>query len=143
MFHKFILLVVMLYGLAFCAKDICDSTWNYRLFETSKKCFFLGNNLAYASLGLIALAGLSTFASRDMPYFFLELSPVPLLAALPFYITGGVQRSMYNTHRVKCGNFRRTDLSMADGLSDDEPALPPCGPPSAGVSYCISLGFDF
>jgi hypothetical protein len=117
MVHKLMLFAVMLYGLAFSATDICDSASNYRLYETSKKCFFLGNNLAYASLGLISIAGLSTFASRDMPFFFLKLSPFPLLASLPFYITGGIQRSMYNFHLAKCGNFRPNDLTAASDIS--------------------------
>jgi hypothetical protein len=134
MFHKLILLVIVLYGLAFSAKDICDSASNYGLFETSKKCFFLGNNLAFASLGLITIAGLSSFASRDMPTFFLLISPFPLLASLPFYLTGGIQRSMYNSHLAKCGNFRRTDLSMSSDRSSS---------PASGVSYCISVGFEY
>ena len=134
MFHKLILLVIVLYGLAFSAKDICDSASNYRLCETSKKCFFLGNNLAFASLGLLAIAGFSSFASRDMPNFFLVLSPLPLLASMPFYITGGIQRSMYNNHLSKCGNFRRTDLSMSSDMSSS---------PASRVSYCISVGFEY
>jgi hypothetical protein len=113
MFQKFILIITVLCTMAFAAKDICDSASNYRLYEKSKKCFSLGNNLAFASLGFIAIAGLSSIVSRDMPYFFLSLSPIPLLASMPFYITGGIQRSMYNSHRDKCGNFRRIDLSMS------------------------------
>jgi hypothetical protein len=134
MFHKLILLVVVLYGLAFSAKDVCDSASNYRLFETSKKCFFWGNNLAFASLGLVAIAGLSTFVSRDMPYFFLAMSPIPLLASMPFYITGGIQRSMYNSHLAKCGNFRATDLSMTGE---------PTGGLSSALCYHFAVGFDF
>jgi hypothetical protein len=130
MFKKLTLIVIVLCTMAFAAKDICDSASNYRLYEGSKKCFSLGNNLAYASLGLIAIAGVSTLASHDMPYFFLVLSPIPLLAAAPFYITGGIQRSLYNNHRGKCGNFRRTDLSMSSAASSD-------------LSYCISVEFEY
>jgi hypothetical protein len=130
MFHRLTLIVVVLCGMAFAAKDICDSASNYRLYETSRKCFSLGNNLAYASLGLLAIAGVSTLASNDMPYFFLALAPVPLLASAPFYITGGIQRALYNSHRGKCGNFRRTDLSMSSAAS-------------SGLSYCISVEFEY
>ena len=138
MVHKLILLVVVIYGLAFSKADICDSASNYQLYETSKKCFFLGNNLAYASLGLVALAGLSSFVSRDMPIFFLKLSPFPLLASLPFYLTGGIQRSMYNSNLAKCGNFRPTDLTESSALSG---GMSRGSPPA--MSYRISVGFDF
>jgi hypothetical protein len=143
MLHKLLLLTVVLYGLAFSAHDICDSASNYRLFESSKKCFFLGNNLAFASLGLIGVAGLSTLVSHDMPFFFLALAPIPLLASLPFYITGGIQRSAYNSHFEKCGNFRRTDLSMSGGGTGGDMASDiPFGPPS-GVSYHVCVGFEY
>jgi hypothetical protein len=136
MLRTLILMIVMLYGLAFSEKDICDSATNYRLLENSKKCFFLGNHLAFASLGLIAIAGLSSFVSRDMPVFFLEMAPFPLLASIPFYITGGIQRVTYNSHFSKCGNFRPTDLTASPDISG--------GPPAAeGISYGVSVGFEY
>jgi len=143
MSFKLILMIVLMCGIAVSAKDICDSSSNYRLFESSKKCYTLGNNLALTTLGLIAAAGLSTIVSRDMPLFFLAISPIPLLAAMPFYITGGIQRGMYNSHRTKCGNFKRTDLSMLSGAPDDDLPFDPSPASSSTISYGISLGFDF
>ena len=144
--RKLFILIILILGIQISAKDICDSSWNYLLYESSRKCFSLGNNLAFASLGLIAVAGLSTLVSRDMPYFFLEISPIPLLASLPFYLTGGIRRSMYDSHLTKCGNFKRTDLSMSSGSAGDALLAEPFGQAPASpceISYCISVGFDF
>jgi hypothetical protein len=143
MSFKLVLTVALMFGFAVHAKDICDSSSNYRLYESSKKCLTLGNNLAFASLGLIAAAGLSTLVSRDMPYFFLTLSPLPLFASMPFYITGGIQRSLYNSHRTRCGNFRRTDLTMFSEEPDDIVLFAASSKPSPGFSYSISVSIDY
>ena len=134
MFRKTFVLIFAFLSIA-CARDICDSATNYRLYESSKKCVRLGNNLACATLGLIALAGLSAFSSKDMPLFFLEMAPLPMLASLPFYITGGVKRSIYNRDKAKCGGFGPAELGSSSGIG------PPVSP--SAIAYCISVGFDF